>query len=1525
MKKNKLFVMLALLLLMGQMAWALDSWPKGWGNGNTACALTEDGLFTVPKPATNDAMADFTNNMGNMTASGNWTDEGNYSASFSHIDGSTYYIDSEADLALIAHKVNTGESDFYGITFSLSKELDMAAHYWVPIGTPDHPFKGNFNGNGHVIRNITVNRGSDAYNGLFGYVQGTLRHYNAYGEGGCDYIKNVVVKASTISGGDYTGGIVGNLHGLATLENAICEANVSGTNHVGGIIGYVDGHYEQVGTNYVESIATVKDCLFAWGTVTGTGNRAAVIGTIGKWVDRSNNYYINETSATGNSYDVRAYPITHSIPTNLNFSIYSTPGRHYNGVYYAPNSTAHFSLFYNDLSQTITSVQVNNVELGTSSGHYSFAIDGNSAVTYNITVTATDSGTTGSGDSENDPMVISTAEQWNTFANDVSNGNSFIGKFLRLGDNITVSTMAGSATGYKPFQGTFDGNNFTLTFNRGTSSVPFDEDHCAPFRYIFNATIKNLKVDGEIYTSNQYAAGLVGYASADNAVGNTISNCISSITIHSTKVGEGRHGGFIGSVWCYGRTSFQNCVFDGKLLGPDTNGVGGFVGYASRSDTGYYVTINDSFFVPSEVTVSGTYSNCFVTSIGNMHGHVNSSYYSQVLGEASDGESGTVYPCFATIDLDSNKLYRKHSLLNGQTYYSEVTISGTSDTYYADGHVIDINPRLTYGNNVALVSGIDYYLYLMDAEGQIDELTQRGHYWLFIMGANENYEGYVILEFDVISLPGSNALDPTQNGTETYPFFIETADDWNTFVTIVEHGSSFEGKFIELIDDITVTTMVGTSDHKFSGTFDGGYSMHSITFNSGTSESHFDEEYCAPFRYIDGATIKRLVVDGSIHTDRKFAAGVVANANGNWHIRDCLSKITINSYVEGDGTHGGFVAHVVSCVDEGYSEFDQCVFNGQLLGASTDNIGGFAGAVAPGCTLRMMDCLFLPSAPVTMGTTGSQAFARYALEPVFDRCYYSYTTDWVTNQGVRAIVYDYEPVGLGFETAPNYYLRCFDHGILFDSKYYTDLAPNVFTSENYTSWYETENWSKGELPTANDNVIIDGTATIPHDDGNEVVYPAATAGHIVVNEGKSLTIMDGGQLIHGNEGVVATVRKTINPAEDWATSSKGWYFVASPINYGLAPSSADMFGNIDFDLYRLNNTVWENYRQHYDNDGFSLVNGKGYLYANKQYTVLSFSGLIKAYSEEATDNQVEVSEGWNLIGNPFVCNVYPNRAFYKMNAEGSAIEAVEAADIASNPVAPCTGIVVYAEQDGSVTFFKDAPVSSNGNNGNIQIALAQASSNRGASKIDNAIVSFNEGSLLPKFRFGGNAEIYIPQGNEDYAIVSVGRDGVHTVSTEMPINFKANENGTYTITVNPENVELPYLHLIDNMTGADVDLLATKGGDAINRINGGDAKHCVSTYTFTAKTTDYESRFRLVFVANSEDGSSTGSEAFAFISNGNIIVNGEGTLQVVDVMGRVIVCRDGVHTVSTAGMPAGVYVLRLVNGKGVQTQKIVVE
>ena len=153
---------------------------------------------------------------------------------------------------------------------------------------------------------------------------------------------------------------------------------------------------------------------------------------------------------------------------------------------------------------------------------------------------------------------------------------------------------------------------------------------------------------------------------------------------------------------------------------------------------------------------------------------------------------------------------------------------------------------------------------------------------------------------------------------------------------------------------------------------------------------------------------------------------------------------------------------------------------------------------------------------------------------------------------------------------------------------------------------------------------------------------------------------------------------------------------------------------------------------------------------------------------------------------------------------------------------------------------------------------------------------------------------------------------------EIPVNFKAAQDGEYTITVNPEDVEMNYLHLIDNLTGADVDLLA---------LNGGDATHCVSTYTFTGKTTDYESRFKLVFDARQGGADADGD--FAFISNGEIIINGcnsNATLQVVDMLGRIVIQRrDGACIISTDALVPGAYVLRLVDGGEIRNQKLIIK
>lgn len=379
-------------------------------------------------------------------------------------------------------------------------------------------------------------------------------------------------------------------------------------------------------------------------------------------------------------------------------------------------------------------------------------------------------------------------------------------------------------------------------------------------------------------------------------------------------------------------------------------------------------------------------------------------------------------------------------------------------------------------------------------------------------------------------------------------------------------------------------------------------------------------------------------------------------------------------------------------------------------------------------------------------------------------------------------------------------------------------------------------------------------------------------------------------------------------------NSDHWILIASPLKGAVEPREIDglMADEAEeYDLYRFNSAgehLWENSKDASHVDDFVLANGTGYLYANKNDVTLTFEGEFNTNTSESVKlvykenrNHPEF-EGWNLVGNPFPYRAYLDRPFYKINTNGTDVEPVDNYnDYVAVAIEPCTGVMVCAAtEDETITFSTTEPAG-NRNQGGLKIAVASASL-RDNTVEDKAIVSFNEGAMLGKFVFkAGNAQLSIPQGGKDYAIASASKQG------EMPINFVASQNGDFTLTVSPEGVEMGYLHLIDNLTGADVDLLETP------------------YYTFSARYTDYASRFRLVFSANDLD---VLDDDFAFFTNGEILVNGTGTLQVVDALGRQLLTKQlptPHSSLLTPNFPTGVYVLRLINENNVKTQKIVIK
>jgi hypothetical protein len=385
-----------------------------------------------------------------------------------------------------------------------------------------------------------------------------------------------------------------------------------------------------------------------------------------------------------------------------------------------------------------------------------------------------------------------------------------------------------------------------------------------------------------------------------------------------------------------------------------------------------------------------------------------------------------------------------------------------------------------------------------------------------------------------------------------------------------------------------------------------------------------------------------------------------------------------------------------------------------------------------------------------------------------------------------------------------------------------------------------------------------------------------------------------------------TFTKEISPYTS-ITDGDGWYFITSPLNEEVNPENVLNMTSNDYDLYSFEQTAeleWLNFEfGAFEN----LVAGKGYLYANGgesgQPVTLTFIGapydgdgqVQLDYSNTNADHSMW---GWNLVGNPFYQTAFVDcDEYYRMNEFGTEVIPGE-----GNEIGALEGIFVQAQGEGESVTFSPAR-----RNVQEQIIL-NVTNNDNDNAIDRAIVRFGQGRMLPKFMLNENhTKMYISKDDNDYAVVRSKKSG------RLPVSFQPAENGTYKINVNAENLNMKYLHLVDNLTGADIDLLRTP------------------SYSFDASTTDSADRFILVFkVAVTPIHPLVLSDVknIGFFSNGEWIINNEGDalLQVIDVNGQILINEEINGSVSKhINAAPGVYILRLVNGKDEKTQKIVIE
>ena len=228
------------------------------------------------------------------------------------VTGSPYAdvtITTVDELKALRDAVNSGTS-YVGENIYLKADLDLNNETWTPIGNATNPFKGNFEGWGHKISNLSV-EGSNDYAGLFGCIEGGS-------------VRDVGVEGTNVSGGLYVGGICGY---LKSGEISSCYSNIAvlGTQYVGGLCGYSEGKIENCWHqgNVTANGASDVNAGGLVGCVNGgTLQRCFVINTDITISDVNNNSYfgfiVGQCGNTDFLDDCRYDKETVSIP-NFNF------------------------------------------------------------------------------------------------------------------------------------------------------------------------------------------------------------------------------------------------------------------------------------------------------------------------------------------------------------------------------------------------------------------------------------------------------------------------------------------------------------------------------------------------------------------------------------------------------------------------------------------------------------------------------------------------------------------------------------------------------------------------------------------------------------------------------------------------------------------------------------------------------------------------------------------------------------------------------------------------------------------------------------------------------------------------------------------------------------------------------------------------------------------------------------------------------------------------------------------------------
>ena len=458
---------------------------------------------------------------------------------------------------------------------------------FVPLGDEDTAFNGTFDGDGFIIRNLTIDLSTSNNIGLFGVNSGT--------------ITDVTLDSAAVIGNENVGGLVGLNSG--TIDNvSVKNVDITGSDTIGGFVGFDDN-----GTYSGNSYCQQNNSQLPLPAV-GNGSIAGII-------TYNENCEVTSISTASELQDIniflsRAYKLVNTIDVSTinNFIPLGNADTTFDGIFDGGGFTIrnltidvsdsnNIGLFGNN-SGTITDFTLENAAVignenvgglvGLNSGTIENVAVENVTITGNTNIggfVGNDNGGTysedrycqlnselpavGNGsileittyDANCEIVLISTASELQAINNNLI-------RAYRLAKDIDLSSgnFTPLGDGSNSFDGTFDGGGFTIS----NLTIDLSASNNIGLFGSNSGIIKDFTLENVGITGNENVGGLVGVNDG------TIDN----VTSFGMVVGNTDVGGFIGnnSGTIKNSTSFAS-------VGDSGTNVGGFIG---RDDSGSY-------------------------------------------------------------------------------------------------------------------------------------------------------------------------------------------------------------------------------------------------------------------------------------------------------------------------------------------------------------------------------------------------------------------------------------------------------------------------------------------------------------------------------------------------------------------------------------------------------------------------------------------------------------------------------------------------------------------------------------------------------------------------------------------------------------------------------------------------------------------------------------------------------------------------------------------------------------------------